>query len=200
MGKFEVFVDSNLMDLVTLDAPKFEIGSSVEARWWGSRREPKWYPGKVTAVNRDGTVDIHFDDGDVRSHWKTNRTRLTGEPAKGCSGVFSFKLANGSAYLCHRRSGVLEVVRAHDNTESGLREQAAGFKSDELTAALQSNETALNKQLENADVSEIGALHLEKAILESKSTFKEVQRSVHLIPRGKTIVLEGNNVFWVSND
>ncbi|CAM9578665.1 unnamed protein product [Choristocarpus tenellus] len=41
---------------------KLDIGDEVEARYKGGG---KWYPGVVRGVNRNGTFDIHYSDGDT---------------------------------------------------------------------------------------------------------------------------------------
>src|SRR3546814_1652098 len=41
-----------------------EVGDKVEARFRGGAR---WYGARVTAKNRDGTYDLHYDDGDRKS-------------------------------------------------------------------------------------------------------------------------------------
>ena len=40
------------------------MGNVVEARHGGGR---KWFPGKISAVNEDGTFDVAYDDGDKES-------------------------------------------------------------------------------------------------------------------------------------
>lgn len=43
-------------------APRsYRVGDDVEARY---KRGQKWYPGVVRSVNRDGTYDIRYNDGD----------------------------------------------------------------------------------------------------------------------------------------
>ena len=37
-----------------------ERGSKIEARFMGGSR---WYPGKISTVNSDGSYDIAYDDG-----------------------------------------------------------------------------------------------------------------------------------------
>ncbi len=43
------------------DISEFEPGDEIEGNFKGKGR---WYRGKVAIVNRDGTYDIHYDDGD----------------------------------------------------------------------------------------------------------------------------------------
>ncbi|CAM9937545.1 unnamed protein product, partial [Hapterophycus canaliculatus] len=44
-----------------LGHPSFREGNKIEARY---KRGRKWYPGVIQAVNRDGSVDIKYKDGD----------------------------------------------------------------------------------------------------------------------------------------
>ncbi|ETV98042.1 hypothetical protein H310_09336 [Aphanomyces invadans] len=44
--------------------PSFEAGDAVEARFGG---QDKYFPGKIARVHSDGTVDIHYADGDKES-------------------------------------------------------------------------------------------------------------------------------------
>merc|ERR1719181_2141396 len=39
----------------------YRMGDKVEARFKGGA---KWHPGRITEVNRDGTYDVRYDDGD----------------------------------------------------------------------------------------------------------------------------------------
>ena len=41
---------------------KHRVGDEIDARYKKGR---KWYPGKIRAVNRDGTFDIRYADGDT---------------------------------------------------------------------------------------------------------------------------------------
>src|SRR3546814_2920419 len=52
----------------------------VEARFRGGAR---WYGARVTAKNRDGTYDLHYDDGDDERRIDTKLIRRVG----GVSGV-----------------------------------------------------------------------------------------------------------------
>lgn len=38
------------------------VGDEIESRYKGRR---EWYPGVIRAVNRDGTYDVHYKDGDI---------------------------------------------------------------------------------------------------------------------------------------
>lgn len=44
------------------DSRKPRVGDEIEARY---KRGHKWYPGVIRAVNRDGTYDIRYKDGDT---------------------------------------------------------------------------------------------------------------------------------------
>ena len=39
----------------------YKMGDKVEARFKGGTR---WHPGRIANVNRDGTYDVRYDDGD----------------------------------------------------------------------------------------------------------------------------------------
>ena len=60
---------------------ELEKGSVVTANFKG---RGKWFPGKITRVNRDGTFDIKFDDGD--SDFAVPRFRVRPVAKKGGSG------------------------------------------------------------------------------------------------------------------
>lgn len=42
--------------------PGFRVGDEIEGRYRGER---KWFPGVIRAINRDGTYDIRYHDGDT---------------------------------------------------------------------------------------------------------------------------------------
>lgn len=46
-------------------SPAFKIGAQVEARFMGHRR---WYPGRISGVNPDGTYQIDYHDSDQETH------------------------------------------------------------------------------------------------------------------------------------
>ena len=46
------------------ESTKYHVGDEIEARY---KRGRKWYPGVVRAVNRDGTFDIRYTDGDIEN-------------------------------------------------------------------------------------------------------------------------------------
>ena len=43
----------------------FKVGAQVEARFMGHRR---WYPGRISGVNPDGTYQINYHDSDQETH------------------------------------------------------------------------------------------------------------------------------------
>ena len=64
----------------------YRMGDEVEARVKGGA---KWLPGRITEVNRDGTFDVRYDDGDeerrvesrmIRKLSRTPRERGAPEP------------------------------------------------------------------------------------------------------------------------
>ena len=64
----------------------YRMGDKVEARFKGGT---KWHPGRIANVNRDGTYDVRYDDGDeerrvesrmIRKLSRTPRERGAPEP------------------------------------------------------------------------------------------------------------------------
>lgn len=53
----------------------FHVGDDIEARY---KRGRKWYSGVVRAVNRNGTYNIRYKDGDVESDVEATLVRGTG--------------------------------------------------------------------------------------------------------------------------
>ena len=60
------------------------VGARVEARYLASSRGPSvakhWYAGVVRAVHADGSVDVHYDDGDKEDHVKPKFVRALDRP------------------------------------------------------------------------------------------------------------------------
>ena len=52
--------------------PKFDEGTRIEAKVKGWS---KFYPGRVEKVNRDGTYELVFDDGDRKSRVEEENIR-----------------------------------------------------------------------------------------------------------------------------
>ena len=46
--------------IVVAGSTALVVGDRVTARWTNG----SWYPGKISAVNADGTYNVNFDDGD----------------------------------------------------------------------------------------------------------------------------------------
>merc|ERR550514_1250724 len=76
-----------------LDAEEgYRMGDKVEARFKGGT---KWLPGRITEVNRDGTFDVRYDDGDEERRVESRMIRKDlaepepepePEPVRGLSG------------------------------------------------------------------------------------------------------------------
>ncbi len=61
-------------------------GDKIECLYKG--KGTKWFPGKITRVNRDGTFDIRYDDGDSESGaLKMNIRRHPDAPQKAGGGM-----------------------------------------------------------------------------------------------------------------
>ncbi|EQC30141.1 hypothetical protein SDRG_12199 [Saprolegnia diclina VS20] len=88
-GEKEKRVDRDYIRIVAAPAkpaPKksekksvWEAGMSVDARYKG---KSKYYPGKITKVHSDGTVDIDYDDGEKEKRIDTDLVRARGSPTK----------------------------------------------------------------------------------------------------------------------
>lgn len=59
-----IVAQGNASDVETKGKHVIHVGDEIEARFKGGR---KWYPGVVRAVNRDGTYDVRYKDGDVEN-------------------------------------------------------------------------------------------------------------------------------------
>jgi len=51
---------------------KYGLNEPVEARYLGGA---KWYPGKISAVNKDGTYDVHYNDGEIEKSLSSDLIR-----------------------------------------------------------------------------------------------------------------------------
>ena len=68
------------------DPSDFMEGDKVEALYKG--KGTKWFSGKISRVNRDGTYDIRYDDGDSESGaLKTNVRRHPDAAARPSGGA-----------------------------------------------------------------------------------------------------------------
>jgi ribosomal protein L27 len=47
----------------SVHGPSFRAGDEVEALFRG--KGTKWFPGRISNLNSDGTIDIRYDDGDT---------------------------------------------------------------------------------------------------------------------------------------
>jgi hypothetical protein len=61
----------------------FEEGTKIEARYRG---RSKWYPGKIRRINRDGTFDIIYDDGEREIGVDSNMIRKLEESLSASRG------------------------------------------------------------------------------------------------------------------
>ncbi|CAM9502376.1 unnamed protein product [Ectocarpus sp. 12 AP-2014] len=77
----------------------FRVGDDVEARY---KRGRKWYPGVVRRVNRDGTMDIAYKDGDSERDVDPSLVRSKG-------GVSVDSLASSSADTGFSRGDKVEA-------------------------------------------------------------------------------------------
>ncbi|HTL38022.1 MAG TPA: hypothetical protein VL326_33050 [Kofleriaceae bacterium] len=55
----------------TPSAPALAVGDRVSAQWTNG----SWYPGKISAVNADGTYNIAYDDGDKSKSLPASKVR-----------------------------------------------------------------------------------------------------------------------------
>ena len=53
----------------------YKMGDKVEARFKGGA---KWHPGRIDNVNRDGTYDVRYDDGDQERRVESRMIRRLG--------------------------------------------------------------------------------------------------------------------------
>ena len=80
------------------------LGDAVEARWQGG---DEWFPGRIDAVNPDGTFNIAYDDGDVENRVDTNIIRKAGSDSAG------YVPPPPPPPLVNRESGRMEHSRNH---------------------------------------------------------------------------------------
>ena len=77
-GEAQIGNDAVTMRAMTDDAG-YERGDRVEAKVSGWT---KYYAGEITRVNRDGTYDIKFDDGERKSGVKSSQIKSKGTKSK----------------------------------------------------------------------------------------------------------------------
>ena len=53
----------------------FKLGDKVEAKFKGG---VKWFSGRISSVNRDGTYDVRYDDGDEEQNVPPLKVREIG--------------------------------------------------------------------------------------------------------------------------
>ena len=72
----------------------FEEGDKIECLYKG--KGTKWFSGKISRMNRDGTYDIRYDDGDSESGaLKVNIRRHPDAPLKATGGGGSAMFREG---------------------------------------------------------------------------------------------------------
>jgi len=49
-------------------AARIQVGARVKGKWKALKGGLTWYAGSITHVNRDETVDVMYDDGDMEQH------------------------------------------------------------------------------------------------------------------------------------
>jgi hypothetical protein len=61
-----------------------KVGAAVDGKWTNGR----WYPGKIGAINADGTFRVNYNDGDVSKSLPASKVRLrrAGAPHSGGGG------------------------------------------------------------------------------------------------------------------
>jgi len=58
-------------------AADFKVGDTVYGKW----TDDQWYPGKIAAINPDGTFRVNYNDGDVSK--KLPRSRVKARKSSG---------------------------------------------------------------------------------------------------------------------
>jgi Ca2+-binding EF-hand superfamily protein len=90
------------------DTPQLDEGSKVEGNYRGKGR---WYPGRISRVNRDGTFDIDYDDGEKETKVDESMVRLLSSTET----VIVFKEDDVVEFDFHGRSdwvrGIISFVR-----------------------------------------------------------------------------------------
>merc|ERR1711975_1248 len=61
------------------DDKKFKVGTAIEARYGG---KTKWYKGKISRVDSNGTYDVLYSDGDKERGVKKHLIRKVGGSSK----------------------------------------------------------------------------------------------------------------------
>src|SRR5207248_1629738 len=75
-------------------AASFKVGDVVDGQW----SDDAWYPGKIGAVNKDGTYRINYDDGDVSPALPAARVRArpTAKAKEPTAGQATFAKLGGA--------------------------------------------------------------------------------------------------------
>jgi len=93
-------------------------GDRIQGQWSDGR----WYNGKISAVNGDGTYNLAYDDGDVANHLAAKHVRARGTVSSG--GGHSSSSSSSANAPCPgpgitRRCGGVCVNLQEDNNNCG---------------------------------------------------------------------------------
>ena len=69
--------------MYAIDTEGLKVGTAIEARYGG---KTKWYKGKISRVNSNGTYDVLYSDGDKERGVKRHLIRKVGQPADSDAG------------------------------------------------------------------------------------------------------------------
>ena len=84
----------------------FRVDEEVEARFKGGKR---YYRGRITKARRNGTYDVHYDDGDEECHVESHMMRRLGGSSSSCES------SRSSAREARRRAREELSGPAHDD-------------------------------------------------------------------------------------
>jgi len=94
-------------------------GDRIQGQWSDGR----WYNGKISAVNGDGTYNLAYDDGDVANHLAAKHVRARGTVSSSGGGHSSSSSSSANAPCpgpgITRRCGGVCVNLQEDNNNCG---------------------------------------------------------------------------------
>lgn len=110
-------------------APSWKVGDRIQGKWSDGR----WYNGKISAVNIDGTWNIAYDDGDVSNHFKAERIRARNSGGSSAGGHSGGTASNANAPcpgpgLTRRCGGVCVNIQEDDNNCGSCGTRCTGGK------------------------------------------------------------------------
>eukprot|EP01032_Pedospumella_encystans_P014355 gene14355-16492_t len=99
------------------DTSSLSVGTRVESNYRGLGT---WYPGVVSAVNTDGSVDIDYDDGEKETNVDASLVRLEASAA-GSTGADALEIADTAAAETNTSSLSVgsHIVPAEETTADG---------------------------------------------------------------------------------